>query len=32
MKIYKPLIIPEDSAWGRKTLSSSIWRILPLEN
>ena len=30
MKIYKPLIIPEDSAWGRKTLSSRIWRILPL--
>ena len=30
MKIYKPLIIPEDSAWSRKTLSSRIWRILPL--
>ena len=30
MKTYKPLIIPEDSAWGRKTLSSRIWRILPL--
>ena len=30
MKIYKPLIIPEDSAWGRKTLSARIWRILPL--
>jgi hypothetical protein len=28
MKTYKPLIIPEDSAWGRKTLSSRIWRIL----
>ena len=30
MKIYKPLIIPEDSAWVRKTLSARIWRILPL--
>jgi len=30
MKTYKPLIIPEDSAWGRKTLSARIWRILPL--
>ena len=30
MKTYKPLIIPEDSAWSRKTLSSRIWRILPL--
>jgi hypothetical protein len=29
MKTYKPLIIPEDSAWGRKTLSARIWRILP---
>jgi len=28
MKTYKPLIIPEDSAWGRKTLSARIWRIL----
>ena len=30
MKTYKPLIIPEDSAWSRKTLSARIWRILPL--
>jgi hypothetical protein len=29
MKTYKPLIIPEDSAWVRKTLSARIWRILP---
>lgn len=26
MKIYKPLIVPEDSAWNRKTLSARIWR------
>ena len=30
MKNYKKLTIPEDSAWGRKTLSARIWRILPL--
>jgi hypothetical protein len=29
MKIYKPLIIPNDSAWGRKTLSARMWRITP---
>ena len=28
MKNFKPLIIPEDSAWNRKTLSARIWRIL----
>lgn len=28
MKTYKPLIIPKDSAWGRKTLSARIWRFL----
>ena len=29
MKIYKPLTIPNDSAWGRKTLSARMWRITP---
>ena len=28
MKNFKPLIIPEDSAWGRKTLSARMWRVL----
>lgn len=28
MKIYKKLIVPEDSAWDRKTLSARIWRFL----
>ena len=26
MKNYKKLIVPEDSAWNRKTLSARIWR------
>jgi hypothetical protein len=28
MKNYEKLIIPEDSAWNRKTLSARIWRFL----
>jgi hypothetical protein len=28
MKIYKKLIIPEDSAWNRKGVSAWIWRNL----
>jgi hypothetical protein len=28
MKNYEKLIIPEDSAWNRKTLSAKIWRFL----
>jgi hypothetical protein len=28
MKNYEKLTIPEDSAWGRKTLSARIWRFL----
>ena len=28
MKNYEKLIIPEDSAWGRKTLSARAWRFL----
>jgi hypothetical protein len=28
MKNYKKLIIPEDSAWDRKTLPSKLWRFL----
>ena len=28
MKNYEKLIVPEDSAWGRKTLSARAWRIL----
>jgi hypothetical protein len=28
MKNYERLIIPEDSAWNRKTLSARIWRFL----
>jgi hypothetical protein len=28
MKNYSPLIVPEDSAWNRKTISSFIWRNL----
>ena len=28
MKNYEKLIIPEDSAWSRKTLSARIWRFL----
>jgi hypothetical protein len=27
MKTFEKLIIPEDSAWGRKTLSARIWRF-----
>ena len=26
MKNYKKLIVPEDSAWNRKTLSARVWR------
>ena len=28
MKNYEKLIVPEDSAWCRKTLSARAWRIL----
>jgi hypothetical protein len=28
MKTYEKLIMPEDSAWNRKTLSARIWRFL----
>ena len=28
MKNYNKLIVPEDSAWDRKTLTARIWRSL----